>query len=84
MTEIIERGLTPEETAEREAYDAPEAVYEREYKDVQRQRQQAYRDEADPLFFKSERGKASRKEWEAKIAEIDARFPYPDPPKVKK
>lgn len=35
----------------------------------------AYREEADPLFFKSQRGECSAEEWQAKIAEIRARFP---------
>lgn len=38
-------------------------------------RQAAYTAEADPLFFKSERGEATREEWLAKIDEIRARYP---------
>ncbi|MBF9235592.1 hypothetical protein [Microvirga alba] len=41
-------------------------------------RAQAYRDEADPLFFKWQRDEATKAEWLAKIAEIKAR--YPDAP----
>ena len=37
----------------------------------------AYNSEADPLFFKAQRGEATEAEWLAKIAEIKARFPYP-------
>ena len=37
----------------------------------------AYRAEADPLYFKSQRGEATEAEWLAKVAEIKARFPYP-------
>ena len=37
----------------------------------------AYRDEADPLFFKYQRDEATKEEWLAKIAEIKARFPDP-------
>lgn len=40
-------------------------------------RAEAYRLEADPLFFKAPRGEATEAEWLAKIAEIKARFPYP-------
>jgi len=36
----------------------------------------AYRAEADPLFFMSQRGEATVEEWQAKVAEIKARFPY--------
>jgi len=35
----------------------------------------AYINEADPLFFKAQRGEATMDEWNAKIAEIKARFP---------
>ena len=38
----------------------------------------AYRAEADPLFFQAQRGKATEAEWLDKIAEIEARFPYPE------
>lgn len=40
-----------------------------------RMRQEAYREEADPLFFKSERGEATREEWLAKVQEIRDRYP---------
>lgn len=82
MTEIFEKELTEFEIAEAEAWAAGE--YDREYAEVERQRQAAYQAEADPLFFKSKRGKATEKEWLDKIDEIDARFPYPEPPKGKK
>ena len=39
-------------------------------------RKAAYTTEADPLFFMSQRGEATVAEWEAKIAEIKARYPY--------
>jgi len=37
----------------------------------------AYRQESDPLFFMSQRGEATLEEWQAKVAKIKARFPYP-------
>jgi hypothetical protein len=42
---------------------------------VKDQRAAAFRVEADPLFFKSQRGEATNQEWLAKVAEIKARFP---------
>jgi hypothetical protein len=39
-------------------------------------RHAAYTAEADPLFFMSQRGEATTAEWEAKVAEIKARYPY--------
>jgi hypothetical protein len=38
-------------------------------------RRQAYQQEADPLFFKAQRGEATLKEWQDKIDEIKTRFP---------
>jgi len=38
-------------------------------------RRSAYLAEADPLFFKAQRGEATMEEWQAKVAEIKARFP---------
>jgi hypothetical protein len=38
----------------------------------------AYRNEADPLFFKVQRGEANEQEWLDKVAEIRARYPYPE------
>jgi hypothetical protein len=38
-------------------------------------RRTAYIVEADPLFFKAQRGEATMEEWQAKVAEIKARYP---------
>jgi hypothetical protein len=38
-------------------------------------RKAAYIAEADPLFFKAQRGEATMQEWQDKVAEIKARFP---------
>jgi hypothetical protein len=38
-------------------------------------RHAAYIAEADPLFFKAQRGEATLAEWQAKVAEIKARYP---------
>lgn len=39
------------------------------------QRRTAYEQEADPLFFKWQRGEATKEEWLAKVQEIRSRFP---------
>jgi len=44
---------------------------------VERLRAAAYTTEADPLFFKAQRGEATIEEWQAKVAEIRSRYPYP-------
>lgn len=42
---------------------------------VEAARQAAYAAEADPLFFKAQRGEATMDMWQAKVAEIKARYP---------
>jgi hypothetical protein len=44
---------------------------------AQRNRAAAYASEADPLFFKAQRGEATIEEWQSTVADIRARFPYP-------
>jgi len=63
------RPYTAEEIA---AATAPPAKEVQEAK-----RKAAYVAEADPLFFMAQRGEATTAEWEAKVAEIKARYPYP-------
>jgi hypothetical protein len=64
--------LTAEEIAERNQPYVPTQ------KQQKANRASAYRSEADPLFFKAQRGEATTDEWTAKVAEIKARFPYPE------
>lgn len=46
-------------------------------KQQQAARASAYSAEADPLFFKAQRGEATMDEWLALVAEIKTRYPYP-------
>ena len=75
--EVTQTTLTAEEVAQREAYerDVLPGVLRQQ---AEQDRAAAYRSEADPLFFKAQRGEATTDEWTAKVAEIKARFPYPD------
>lgn len=57
---------TPEEIAQEQADHAAQ---------VEAQRAEAYRNESDPIFFKSQRGEATHQQWLDKVAEIKARFP---------
>lgn len=76
MTEIIERPLTPEEKAERAAWISGE--YDRAVAEVNETRRQAYQLESDPIYFQAQRGDTyTLEDWKAKVAEIDARYPYP-------
>ena len=59
-------------------FDQAVAETEAERDKIKWLRASAYSDEADPLFFKAQRGEATTDEWTAKVAEIKARFPYPE------
>ena len=63
------RPLTPEEI---EALPAPSPPSPEQTKALRRA---AYQAEADPLFFKAQRGEAQQSDWLAKVAEIKSRFP---------
>lgn len=53
------------------------ALEEIEEKKMRLSRAEAYREEADPLFFKAQRGESTLQEWEDKVTEIRNRYPYP-------
>lgn len=63
--------LTKLKTAEQKAQEALEQAL----KQAESSRRTAYINEADPLFFKAQRGEASMSDWQTKVAEIKARFP---------
>jgi len=75
QVEVVD--LTAEEVAERETFER-DVLPIRQRKKAEANRAAAYAAEADPLFFKSQRGEATTAEWEAKVAEIKARYPYPN------
>ncbi len=68
--EVTVRPFTPEEIA---ALLAKQPSREEQ----EAARRAAYVVEADPIFFMAQRGEATLADWEAKVAEIKARFPYP-------
>ena len=75
--EVTTLPLTAEEIQEREAYERdvlPGLLLEQ----AKQQRATAYRNEADPLFFKAQRGEATIEEWQLKVAEIRSLYPYPN------
>jgi hypothetical protein len=60
-----------------DAVDSYIAQQKSEFNAVQKaKREDAYRIESDPIYFLSQRGEATVQEWEAKITEIKARYPY--------
>jgi hypothetical protein len=70
--------FTPEEEAQRDAEEAAWAAgaKDRHNEKMRQDRAAAYANETDALFFKAQRGEATMQEWQAKVAEIKARFPY--------
>lgn len=58
-------------------YDRAAVEAEAQRMEARQARAAAYAAEADPLFFKAQRGEATQAEWEAAVAAIRARFPYP-------
>ena len=59
---------------------AAEAEAEARHEAVRTARRAAYVAEADPLFFKWQRGEATQADYEAAVAAVRARFPYPEDP----
>ena len=55
--------------------EAPPEAPTREQQELNRKL--AYTNESDPLFFMAQRGEATMEEWQAKVDEIKARYPYP-------
>ena len=50
---------------------------EAELQQIEVNRRNAYRNEADPLYLKWQRNEATEQEWLDKIEEIKDRFPKP-------
>lgn len=55
--------------------EAPAPTPEQIAEAVRLKRAAAYQNEADPLYFKAQRGEATLDEWKAKVEEIKTRFP---------
>ena len=53
----------------------PAKVAAKKAAEAEASRKAAYIAEADPLFFKAQRGEATEQEWLDKIAEIKTRYP---------
>jgi hypothetical protein len=77
VLEWLDETQTQPSEAEIEA-ELQRLIAEQPRKEIELLRSATYKIEADPLFFKSQRGEATKEEWEAKIEEIRARYPYPN------
>lgn len=47
---------------------------------VETQRKNAYREEADPLYFSYQRGETTEQDWLNAVESIRTRYPYPEAP----
>ena len=76
------RDLTPEELQVKfpplEPEPEPDPTPEDLLAQARAARATAYRLDADPLFFKWQRGEGSEQDWLDKVAQIRQRYPYPD------
>jgi len=54
----------------------PEVEKQRFNEQQKKSRETDYRNESDPLFFKTQRGEATTEEWLALIEDIKLRYPY--------
>ena len=77
MTEIIQTPLTPEQIAEREAWEA--GAYDRAVEEVKQARHSAYTAAggSDAIYLKYQRGEATEKEWLDAVQAINDAHPYP-------
>jgi hypothetical protein len=56
----------------------PTVQYEVAYEQVERARQQAYRETSDALFFEYQRGDATEAEWLTAVQAVKDAHPYPE------
>jgi hypothetical protein len=77
MTDFIEIPLTPEQIAERKAYEA--GAYDREVEAVKQARHSAYTAPggSDAILAKYLRDEATKQEWLDAVQAINDAHPYP-------
>ena len=77
MIDGIQVAFSPEEEAARDAEEKlwADGAAARAAEEIQRNRRNAYQEEADTLFFEGQAGEVASGTWAAKRAEIKSRFP---------
>jgi hypothetical protein len=70
----IKEGLIPISQEQALAITNPPETPEQVAERTSAQRKAAYETEADPLFFKAQRGEATMEDWLAKVEEIKQRY----------
>jgi hypothetical protein len=71
---VIDKPEPPEPEPEPEPEKTPQELLQ----EARENRQDAFQQEADPLFFKWQAGEGAEEAWQTKRAEIRARYPYPE------
>jgi molybdopterin-guanine dinucleotide biosynthesis protein A len=78
---ILWENEAKQPTAAAIAKAAAQGAHAREIEEIKKLRQIAYMAEADPIFFQAQRESSFKMDdWHTKIAEIEARYPYPTKP----
>jgi hypothetical protein len=57
----------------------PQVQYDRAYAQVERERHAAYIADADPVFFRWQRGTATEQAWLDAVQAVKDAHPYPEP-----
>jgi hypothetical protein len=57
----------------------PQVQYDRQYAQVEQDRHTAYITDADPLFFKWQRGTGTEQAWLDAVQAVKDAHPYPEP-----
>ena len=57
----------------------PQVEYDRAYAQVEQERHAAYISDADPLFFKWQRGTGTEQAWLDAVQTVKDSHPYPEP-----
>lgn len=70
----LDQGEAPSYQEVLEAW--PQVESEIYNQSMEKLRQEAYRNESDPLFFQYQRGDVEKSVWLEKVQEIKDRFPY--------
>jgi hypothetical protein len=61
----------------------PWVKYDKDYAQVEQDRRAAYTIDADPLFFKWQRGTGTEQAWRDSVQAVKDAHPYPEPPEEK-
>lgn len=72
------KRITPDASGFPVLADPPALTPEELLEEIRNKRQSAYQQEADPLFFRAQRGEVPLYDWVVKVDEIKTRYPKPE------